>query len=138
VDDHLHRSGGNNHPAHSRTASCGGGILSNQEFHIWRWRILAAWVISFSLIVGYALHLERDQANRGDQARAALCVFAVNLQNQINSSRQYVDDVRAGIRPPIPGVSANDIAISIHRQQITINSLKSLHCKQFDKKEVAP
>lgn len=55
---------------------------------------------------------------------AALCSFRADLQRRVRNSREFLADVEAMRRPPIDGISSNDLRRSIDGQQATLDSLK--------------
>jgi len=103
-------------------------IVVAEPIHPWRWRLLTAWVVAFSIIVAYGFLLIQRQVDRNAQAKTALCSYAANLQEQVDQSRQYLADVEAGRRPRIQGITDEDITLQVRRQQAVLDSLDDLHC----------
>lgn len=109
--------------------------------HPWRWRFLWVWILVFSVLVGWAFHVQGNLIHQGQQAHDSLCALQQNLQLQIAASQQYLADVQlyqrdvaAGRVPPrgrkpIEGISNNDIEAGIMRSQLTLASLHDLHCE---------
>lgn len=65
---------------------------------------------------------------RANTAEAALCAIKANEERRVDSSEQYLEDVRKGRRDSIPGITESDIRSSISRSQDTIRALDGLHC----------
>lgn len=55
---------------------------------------------------------------------AALCSFRRDLQRRLADGLKFLADVESGRRPPIDGISTNDLRRSIDGQQSTLDSLK--------------
>jgi hypothetical protein len=100
-----------------------------QRVHPYRWAALAIWVAAFTLIAGIAMRTNNSLGKKGDQAHDALCVYRSDLQQQLDSSRQYLSDISAGRRTPVPGISVADITVGIRRQQADLDALRDLGCK---------
>jgi len=97
---------------------CWNYIVHPKGIHPWRWRFLALWVVSFTLIVSWAV-------GQNGKAREDLCQTKKNAQTQIVAQRQYLADLKHGVRTPISGITANDIKLAIQRQQAYISAIHS-------------
>lgn len=62
------------------------------------------------------------------QTHDALCAQRVKDTHDIERSRQYLADVKAGKRKPIIGITEEDILFSIADEQAKVDSLSELTC----------
>jgi hypothetical protein len=95
--------------------------------------ILVAFVVTSAQ--GYAIRENRDLIDRMQAAEAealeahqALCSFRLDLLGRANRTRTFIEDVEAGERPPIQGVTLNDLRMTLHAQESTLKSLGPLDC----------
>jgi len=93
-------------------------------FHKWRWRLIALWIIVFSLATAYGLSL-------GKSALDGLCALRGDVQEAHDSAQQFLLDHPG--REPIPGLSRQTLLISLHRQERTLRALSGLDCPSRDR-----
>ena len=108
-------------------------VVVAEPIHPWRWRLLTIWVVGFTLIVAYGLHVLTDEVNANKQAKTALCAYRQNLQDQIDDTRQFLQDIDSGKRQAIPGITRSDLTQTIRRQQGVVDALKNLDCPLVDR-----
>lgn len=96
--------------------------------------VAVAFVITSAL--GYEIKQNRDVLDRLEvgeaeaiQAHDALCSFRKDLKGRTARTREFMADVEAGRRPPIAGISTNDLQRSLDGQEATLKSLDPLKCK---------
>jgi len=70
----------------------------------------------------------RKLTEDGLQAKNAICAYKESIQESVDASEQYFDDVRAGRRPPITGLSIADLQASLSRQRDVLRALSTLRC----------
>lgn len=97
--------------------------------------IVAACVSLLAIVaIVVAVGLRAQDQNRIDElARStndALCDFKHNIENRVAITQQFYDDIRAGRRPPVPGISDSDLQRSIDTQRSALVSLSDLDCKE--------
>lgn len=64
----------------------------------------------------------------GLQAHDALCVFRDDLDNRADQGEQFIADIVAGKRDPIPGITIPDLQRSVAGQRSTLKALSVLDC----------
>jgi hypothetical protein len=78
-----------------------------------------------------AQHERQNLANQiaaQENTRIALCAFKKDLARRARDTEQFIADVQAGRRKPIPGISLADFQRSLRGQRSTIKSLSDLPC----------
>jgi len=66
---------------------------------------------------------------QGKQAHDYLCYQKqVAIPRQINSSLNFETAIQEGRRVPIPGITTEDIATSVKRDEDTLRALSRVHC----------
>lgn len=103
-------------------------MMERDTYHVWRWRLVAVWIVAFSLLVAYVLHSESAQVDKANKARVALCAQRRNLQLQTDASVRYLQQIHSGVRKPIPGISEADILSTITRSRKAIQAYNALDC----------
>ena len=93
--------------------------------------------VAFAVVTfqGYGIQENREligrlAANEAEalEAHAALCSFKADLARRVATSQKFIADLEAGRRPPIQGISVNDLRRSVDGQQATLDSLGPLEC----------
>lgn len=65
---------------------------------------------------------------KAHEAHDALCKFQRNLGAQIDDQNQFLYDLDHNRRDAIPGITRQDIVLTLTRQKITFDSLRGLGC----------
>lgn len=87
-------------------------------------RVLLGWIIAFTLLTFYAIRENRQLAEKGEDARTAICALKQDLRVRINNARQFLVDNPNGI----PGIPASVIKQSIANQAATVRALDVIDC----------
>jgi hypothetical protein len=95
------------------------------------WRDTTLFVIV--LLVAWALYrgfaIQAKFTREGKEAHDYLCYQkVVGIPSRIKASIDYVNDVEAGIRRPVPGITFRDIQAGIERDEATLRALNRVHC----------
>ena len=98
-------------------------MTGDTGFHKWRWRVIALWVVCFSMLVGYAIN---DIGNLATHTEAALCTFRDDLQARHDQGVQFIKD--NPVAEPIPGLTRTALLANLKNQQRTLDSLAGLEC----------
>lgn len=90
-------------------------------------REIHRWALNFTLIlilcvVGFYTHQQNSKAEN------ALCVLRGDYERRLATSEEYVKDVRARKREPVPGITQADLQRSIDGLRSNINALSGLDC----------
>jgi hypothetical protein len=85
------------------------------------------WVVNGVLLVALVL-AGVYSFNQASKAEVALCALRADLEVRAESSQEYLADLDAGRREPIPGITRRDITDGIQNQRRTIRALGSLEC----------
>ena len=93
-----------------------------------RFRLALLGYLFLSLAVAVSLYKVDAQAERGDEARSALCALKMDLSRREDSSRRFMNELLSGERKPIPGITVADIRRSVRNQRATLQALKTLDC----------
>lgn len=104
---------------------------------------LTAWIaagLGFALVLAVsfiAVAVWQANAQASDRAHLvtvatqthdALCAFKIDLRGRYRDGLQFEQDVKAGRRPPIPGITDADFVRSLVAQKSTLDSLENLKC----------
>jgi len=84
---------------------------NSSGFHIWRWRILGAWVIFFTLLVAWSLH------NQGNEAQHGITLAKQNIianVRQEKTIRLLCNDLYLLNNLVIVQITANEIKLQDH------------------------
>lgn len=65
---------------------------------------------------------------QGKQAHDALCVFRADLDRRAVDGENFIADLVAGRRDPIPGITIADLQRSVAGQRSTLEALSNLDC----------
>lgn len=57
---------------------------------------------------------------------SVLCAQKINTEESIASSKKYLEDVKAGRRQPVPGITETDIQQSLARQEKFLSAFSYL------------
>jgi hypothetical protein len=93
----------------------------SERYHIWRWRLVALWIVMFTLVVAYSVHANRVLSS---QTHAALCTFHDDLRGRYENGVKFLKEHPNGI----PGIDAGVIRQSLKGQIATLRSLEQLDC----------
>jgi hypothetical protein len=88
-------------------------------------------VVAILVSLGYwrTLTNVEDLSRRNSEARVALCAFKANLADRERAGTKFLADVRSGARPPVQGISENDLEMSLTAQRATLKALAHLTCE---------
>lgn len=73
--------------------------------------------------------LVKQVANLTKQNHVVACATKHSTEQQIAASQHYLDEVRAGTRKRLPGISDNDFVMALRRQQTFLQPYERLVCK---------
>lgn len=79
------------------------------------------------LVVALLIGLYRVETIAG-RTHEALCDFKADIERRELTTREFREDIELGRRPPIPGISVNDLARSESNLRQTLESLSDLRC----------
>jgi hypothetical protein len=85
------------------------------------------WVVNVVLLIALVL-AGVYSFNQASKAEVALCALRADLVVRVDRSKEYLADLDAGRRKPIPGITRSDIADGVANQERTIRALKGLDC----------
>lgn len=74
------------------------------------------------------LYMLSRTAQENKRSAIALCALRENYIEQNENSRAYLEDLEAGRRDPIPGITNRDIVQGIRDRDDTIRTLDLLRC----------
>lgn len=102
----------------------------------WSFVSLVAVAFAVSLVQGYQIRenrqiIERVVKNETNalETHAALCTFRADLQRRADNAADFIHAIETGKRPPIEGISVNDLQRSLDGQEATLKSLAPLVCE---------
>lgn len=72
--------------------------------------------------------LTTDARRAGVDTRSAICRFVVDLDRRNQQTEDFIAELKAGTREPIPGISIADLERSDQGQDATIKSFENLDC----------
>ena len=96
-----------------------------ENYHVWRWRGIAIWVVVFSMVCAYSINQNRTLSR---ETNDALCTFREDLQQRRLTTIQFLKD-----NPefePIPGVTRTTLLTNLRNQKLTLESLSGLDCTE--------
>jgi hypothetical protein len=97
-------------------------------------------ILIVAVIVGFwKIHDQQNEAERqrrniarlvlqGVEAHKFACATKADTKEQIARSQAYLDGVRSGQRPAIPGISDSDIVQQIRSRQAFLDALSAVNC----------
>lgn len=85
--------------------------------------VIAYAVLVVALLVGLYRVETLARVNHG-----VLCDFKADIERRERTTREFREDIESGERPPIPGISVNDLARSESNLRQTLDSLSELRC----------
>lgn len=113
-------------------------LLHPKGSHPWRWRTLSVWVIAFSLLIGWSLQTQHDDARRAERIAKQTGVQNTRQQTTIVMlcNRGYILDglVQAAIvlvaKPPNPPADREFVRMfsSYHEQLVDQLTAKDSPC----------
>lgn len=74
------------------------------------------------------IHQNRMLAKQGAQARDAFCALRIERIQQIQQTKDYIADLEAGRRQPIPGITIADLKRSLLTPEGTLRATSDLGC----------
>jgi hypothetical protein len=77
-----------------------------------------------TLAIAFSLYRVSGLASQGEEAHQGLCVLRADLENRVQTSRDFLKEHPEGI----PGIPVATIRQSIDNQQKTIDALEVLDC----------
>lgn len=90
---------------------------------------LAAKTLVFILLLGALWwNQNRGVQHLAEETHASLCALKGDLERRYESGSDYVRDVEAGRRKPVPGITPADLERSLQNQRATLSALSRLHC----------
>jgi hypothetical protein len=87
---------------------------------------LIVWIVSFTVLVSYAIHSNRELAEDGQHAHDKLCEIRHNLVLRVARTNAFLEENPEGV----PGISVKFITDSINTDQRTVDALASLDCAE--------
>lgn len=90
--------------------------------------VVLAWMVVFTVAVGYSVYTNHELGQQGKEAHDALCVFKGNLAARAKDGEDYIADVKAGRRPILTGFTIAELERSVASQRAAVNSLRTLDC----------
>lgn len=101
-------------------------MVIDKDFHKWRWRGIAAWVILFTGLNVFGLYQLRNQANDGQESHKAICALVADYHKRIVDGEQFIKAHPNGI----PGIPGSIILNSIQNEKRTAKILdRAVKCK---------
>jgi hypothetical protein len=76
-------------------------------------------------VLAFAGFYVRDQTN---QAERALCALRLDLEQRIERTETYLEQVDKGERKIIPGLTRSDLVQGLRGQRRTVKALSGLAC----------
>ena len=92
-------------------------VKVDRRFHVWRWRLIAVWVVAFTGFVAWQLHT-------ASSTHSALCALKTDLVVRVQAGEDFLAEHPDGI----PGLPASLIRNGISNQKKTIEALRGLEC----------
>lgn len=101
--------------------------MAPARFHVWRWRLIALWVVIFTLVVAYSV---RQTHQLSTTTHTSLCSFVNDLRQSRDSTAGYLADHPQGLvaRNGEILISAAQLGSTLARQTRTLKSLEGLGC----------
>jgi hypothetical protein len=96
-----------------------------RAIHPWRWRLLALWIVIFTIVAFWGIRTNRDLGRDGRQAHDAICVLKDDFKRRIADSERFLNEHPNGI----PGITAQAISESLEGLRRTLQSLGAVRCE---------
>lgn len=93
--------------------------------YVWRWRLLAIWIIGFSIAVGSLVINNRNQIQDLRKVKTSACAHKASLRKEIKKTKKFLAENPKGI----PGISAQLIKDGLRDQRLEMRDLRVLDCK---------
>ena len=93
-----------------------------------RRRLLVQILIFAAIVGGLWYNQHRGLAAVATETRDALCTFRADIQRRYDDGTAFVEDIKAGKRPPFPGFTIQELEQSLENQARTLDALSTLNC----------
>jgi hypothetical protein len=84
------------------------------------------------LVVLFLVRAEIRQSRilrEGGEAHNYLCYQkTVTIPQRVATAKAYIEDLRVGKRPPLPGITIADIQLGIDRDEAVLRALTRVNC----------
>ena len=98
-----------------------------------RWHLVSIWIAAFSAVILLMYNANRERAIEGQTAANAICALKNDLQRRVDSTEEFIANLKSGKRDPIPGITVADLERSASSMNQTIAALAVINCPREPK-----
>lgn len=85
-------------------------------------------LLFLAVVIGIRYHDQAKVNALAAENHAVLCAFKHDRQESAERTRQFISELRSGIRPAIPGITVADLERTLANVESTLNALRQLDC----------